>query len=667
MFKTLRDNFGTILATVLSILSIAFTIYFGNSDFRQFTARFAIPVIVAVSAFVLAIAILYYNSVSKNIIFCRDRNDAPRRFKAQNLMRYVIRHKYNLTVIGRTNISWFSPDNDVLLKLYKTAAHKGCRIVFVIQAKNVDNMYVNDDTNQVINDHYDKVINTYLKLAEDIEIRRSLLLRITSEEIENSMTMVTSSDERYVAYFTYDIGQNINKKPFIIFKKDTVFEELKNKFRLSIENAKDYEEYKKRHDDATKELGTLIGRYGLHSAQRENNNEKLIPYFAKSRKPLTVRPKEAPVSIQFLITNHCTSTCIMCKHHKIMSKNELSDNEIGNVFKSIADIGTKNVIVSGGEPLFRDGCIDMLTMANRDLKLNLGLLTNGIKKGGESISLSDAEKLRESCKWIQLSIDSFDPVTYTKIRGADYSIVKESLKNLEAVNVNLEVCFTIQRLNIDEAIRIVSGHIRKDFSSMIRFKFAHGPDSRNEFLIGHHKEKIREFLNSCNNNRQFNTQYMLNMFGDGYFNVDDISEGTPMKEKNQHFRKNKYRCQVLDLTCKIDAVGDIFPCCYLFDDNQGASALRENYKLGTLRDEGTGSVNDPALRPNLLKKIWFESAHMDLVKNQVLPINDRACDNCTRHFYQNEFLNELDILLNRYNDIGFEKTLNQRPQEVLWI
>lgn len=637
---------------ILSLMGIFATIYYSKGSATDFFTRLALPI----SFFSLAIIIafvsysIYLSRVQ--IEFYKDRNRTPKLFKPGKMLAYISRNKLNLCVIGRTNISWFNEVDDKRVRLYQLAIKSGCKLEFVVEHDFVEDTDLRDS--QVIaeikRDH--PVVKENFKfIKEKLNNPSNLQLFLTDKTIENSMTKVYSNDDD-IKYFSYDISQNISEKPFIVFRRNSVFNELRNKFKQIKDNAIALENYEAKLNKAHLEVENLIKKYNHFSTLRENDNRKLANHYFLRRVAYKKGVRTLPISIQLLITNKCTTKCAMCNHYAIKSENELSKEELKNILQYIKDCGIKNVIISGGEPLYRDFCIEICMYARSTLGLNIGLLTNGIKSGNKSIDEKDALLIKEACDWVQLSIDSFESTTYKEIRNVDYEIVENSLSNLEKASVNLEICYTIQKSNIDEAIDIIKGDKSPNTNVPIRFKFAHGPNNQNNFLIA--DQKIRTFLQHCKKSQKFNLQYLSEMFSKNYFNVKDVARGYPLEQKNIDFKNSNFKCHILNYSCKIDAQGDLYPCCYLFDDNHGKSKIRAAYKLGSLRSS-SGAVPQKTddLDHNVLKELLISNKKLEPIKSETIPINDNACKYCTRHFYQNDFLNKLEIIADKYDDIKF--------------
>ena len=163
------------------------------------------------------------------------------------------------------------------------------------------------------------------------------------------------------------------------------------------------------------------------------------------------------------------------------------------------------------------------------------------------------------------------------------------------------------------------------------------------------------------------------MINDDFFDIKGLAEGAPLKERMIEYNNKSYTCQALKLTLKIDAYGEVYPCCFLFDDNFAKSSFRENYILGSLKTKG-GIVmpieND--IQNNILFNIWKNNELLNKLRKKHLPIDREACNCCIRHFYQNEYLNILWDLFTNYQKYGIleyikEKNVNEIEKINCWI
>ena len=667
--ETRKYWFSPYIPTLVKIIEFVFTV-FGiliSIEKVQNSPSPILLVLFIIVLFAFLVYIIYTLIKNPGIAFYAERSQAPKSYKTDSIIKKITRKRLNVTIVGRTNQSWFENIEKKKI-LYEKAIAKGCKIKFIIQHHGVINNTNDHETIKRIPGEREESIRLFKSIREylinnNAENAGNFQMFLTQNPVNNSMTDVYDN-KGYHFYFSYDIGLDPGKNPFLIFRKNSVLEEIK-KLRFDSED-KSINLFEYEIKQAKGAIDTIIKKYSQFSELRDNHNKKLVYYYYKRKNFIEENKFFPPVSIQLLVTNKCTAKCVMCSHHSIGSTNELKLSEIENLLDYIVDVGTKNIIISGGEPLYREDCFQILEKANKK-GLNTGLLTNGIKYGRKSLTLKDAKKLKNYCSWIQLSIDSFRSDTYKQIRGIDIDIVKQSLYNLEAVKANLEIAFTIQKLNIAEATGIIkSGITDFDTSALIRFKFAHGPDTGKKFLLSNKETKLKKFIDNCSGSDKYNAPYISAMFEDGYFNETDIIKGAPLYSKNKFFNDKKYKCHILNYSCKIDAEGNLFSCCFLYDDNAGNdSKIRNRYNLGTLRTDGR--IVPLEKGNNTLKKLISEK--VGCYGNYIIPIEQNACNNCTRHFYQNAFLNEIDAVNEKYKDINFlypdTEALNDNDK--IWI
>ncbi len=82
-----------------------------------------------------------------------------------------------------------------------------------------------------------------------------------------------------------------------------------------------------------------------------------------------------PIAIAFSPTMKCNLSCIGCYAGDYPVENELSIDEIEQLFCSAEKIGVFLFVITGGEPLMREGIIDLFQRHNKLLFL---LITNGL-------------------------------------------------------------------------------------------------------------------------------------------------------------------------------------------------------------------------------------------------------------------------------------------------
>lgn len=216
---------------------------------------------------------------------------------------------------------------------------------------------------------------------------------------------------------------------------------------------------------------------------------------------------------------------------------------------------------------------------------------------------------------------------------------------------------------------------------LIRLKIAHGPKNDGDFLLQKSEvDSLKEVLADCPGNHRVNAKYLLSMIRNNYFHEGDICTGAPLEETMGHKDSNRndnsynskaYVCHVLRHSCVIDTKGDMYPCCFLFDDNCGnSSGLRPEYKVkepkGVALPESLADSGDLAAR-------WYFGKELKDARKARVPVSEAACWYCTRHFYQNKLLNEVHKLFEQRQDLGlageFARRCEKDPtmQEPYWL
>jgi len=130
--------------------------------------------------------------------------------------------------------------------------------------------------------------------------------------------------------------------------------------------------------------------------------------------------------LRLSVTDLCNLKCTYCMPEKGIAKKERKEilrlETIEGIARSAIKLGIRKIRLTGGEPLVRNGIIEVIRniaqLKNQGLK-DLGLTTNGILLKDCADQLKMAGLTR-----VNISIDSLDPTKYAKItRGGNVSDV----------------------------------------------------------------------------------------------------------------------------------------------------------------------------------------------------------------------------------------------------
>lgn len=154
-----------------------------------------------------------------------------------------------------------------------------------------------------------------------------------------------------------------------------------------------------------------------------NANEKImryldkLDYFFNGHKTLIVTELD--------LTNRCNNKCPGCCGVNGNGA-ELSRHQIDLIVRSLADMGNKGVILSGGgEPLISP----YFTYAVKELRRNgmkLGLNSNGL-----AITRELAELIADYCEYFRISLDAASPELYQKTHGMPEAAFRKTVENIK--------------------------------------------------------------------------------------------------------------------------------------------------------------------------------------------------------------------------------------------
>ena len=170
-------------------------------------------------------------------------------------------------------------------------------------------------------------------------------------------------------------------------------------------------------------------------------------------------PYNRPVSnLRVSLTPTCNLSCIYChKEGEKSPKDQISAEEIAEVLRVAATFDIRSVKFTGGEPLLRPDLIEIVKSVPRGMESSL--TTNGTLLADCASALRDAGLRR-----VNVSLDSLNPETYTKITGIDR--LSDVLAGIEAaldagltpVKLNMVVLEGVNDNEIDDFLAYVRGN-----------------------------------------------------------------------------------------------------------------------------------------------------------------------------------------------------------------
>lgn len=152
-----------------------------------------------------------------------------------------------------------------------------------------------------------------------------------------------------------------------------------------------------------------------------------------------------PFSCVFSVTANCTSRCKMCNFWQRKSENELTAEEIKNIFSNRFFNNLEAIALTGGDPFLRPDLIDIIDILYSRVKKPIGMGASGLLPGSIDEVL---KKCKGKISCVHLSIDGPEDV-HNYIRGRKDSFKKtaESLDILKKHGIEPGVTMTITRDN----------------------------------------------------------------------------------------------------------------------------------------------------------------------------------------------------------------------------
>lgn len=374
---------------------------------------------------------------------------------------------------------------------------------------------------------------------------------------------------------------------------------------------------------------------------------------ADARQLVEPIPVPPPLCVQIEITNACNVTgCLGCSRAKGNGVREMSPKVFDDLVASLARMGTRNVVLSGGEPLIHSKAAEILKSARRS-GMNVAVLTDGLALVADEELVDVVVRCVSS---LRVSMDGIDPTVYGAVRWLPKrhpcrrdpaAAIAEALRLVaarrhQASDVRLQhvgICTTLFSRNADE-VESVFGWARSQPVQSLVLKFAHGTPSS----IGRRQRKfvcsvaavrrvqsaLRRIRRRQQGHLEVNESYVLDFVR--RMGPENIAAGTPTR---QLYEDEQLVCFIPLLFAMVDPAGNVYRCCHCFFDNSWAHQRRRDCREGSLKRK-------------LFHEIWTDSAYARIRKSNSWDSGGKriVCDcptmgECTRHWTQNMALTPL--------------------------
>lgn len=173
----------------------------------------------------------------------------------------------------------------------------------------------------------------------------------------------------------------------------------------------------------------------------------------------------SPSSVTIYITQYCGKTCRHCvteSHPKIIQSSELKTKDWKKILLKLKKTGVMGLVFTGGEPLSKDGIMEILQFADK-LNFRISLLTD-YDDISESL-VKDLQKLKNLAD-LQTSLDGASKETHDFIRGkGSFEKTLNRLQILKDSKITYTISCSVNSKNFHEidAIAEISNKYNASF------------------------------------------------------------------------------------------------------------------------------------------------------------------------------------------------------------
>lgn len=227
-----------------------------------------------------------------------------------------------------------------------------------------------------------------------------------------------------------------------------------------------------------------------------------------------------PLHIAIDITNKCNAKCLHCfnRSGSELLRAEISNNEMLEIFKEMAEVKPFSTCFCGGEPMMK---YELVLQAAEILKNggvpNIAMVTNGwFLTKDRVIDLRNA-----GLTHIQLSLDGKDAKTHERMRGIKgiYEKVLDALRFIDEAGISSAVAFSPAQFNIKQFPEVVE--LLQKFDNLREIKvqplmpLGKAVEGRSELFAS--EEEYRElvkYIEKFNSQRTYNDNDVMNHLED---------------------------------------------------------------------------------------------------------------------------------------------------------
>ena len=225
--------------------------------------------------------------------------------------------------------------------------------------------------------------------------------------------------------------------------------------------------------------------------------------------------------LRISVTDRCNLRCCYCMPEGVQDvgmKNILTFEEIWEIVRTGVSLGITHIRITGGEPLMRKGCVDLI----RGIREIPGVETITMTTNGVLLENYGKQLKEAGVDGVNISLDTLDPEEFYKITGKRE--LQEVLAGIRAAKTaGLPV--KLNAVNRKELDPIPLGRYAQEENLPIRF-IEMMPVGYGKKYVGRSNEELRETLEAvCGNAECMTNREELSRMGSGpavYYQFSDL-------------------------------------------------------------------------------------------------------------------------------------------------
>lgn len=235
---------------------------------------------------------------------------------------------------------------------------------------------------------------------------------------------------------------------------------------------------------------------GTHALPTAASTDVDASHLTKSHQLLTDSFARRLTYLRLSITDFCNFRCEYCLPNGYQGKrpdDELSVPEIATLIRGFAEVGTKKVRITGGEPSIRRDVVEIIQTIKQTQGIETVAMTSNGYKLGKHLPSWQAAELNQ----LNISMDSFDAATFYKMTG--FNTLPQLLADMDTLlattDIKLKINSILMAENAFENLITAIDYI-KDRPVTYRFiEFMQTSDNSDLFFAQHaHSDSIIDYL-----------------------------------------------------------------------------------------------------------------------------------------------------------------------------